>query len=94
MNGGVSWSETNYATEAAAREAATLWTPDRLCHGGKACVNREVSILPVPNPNYRSACVGIINPGDIYIEYRGETAGFWESGSRYCLACGTSVWSR
>lgn len=38
-------------------------------------------------------CVGEIKPGDRYIEYMGEVAGYGESGTRYCLPCGVAEWS-
>lgn len=55
------------------------------------------TIEPRLNPEHRGgelahACAGWIEPGDRYVEWRGDAA-MWESGSRYCLACGTTVWA-
>ena len=33
-----------------------------------------------------------IAPGDVYVEYLGESSAY-QSGSRYCLACGTETWA-
>ncbi len=46
-----------------------------------------------PNGNYRPDCLGTIQPGDRYVEYMANAAGY-ESGDRYCWKCGTAVWIR
>lgn len=49
---------------------------------------------PRPNPNADSRspeCTGDIAPGDAYVEYLGE-AGAYQSGTRYCAACGVKTW--
>lgn len=37
-------------------------------------------------------CRGTIAPGDRYVEYLGESAGY-QSGYRYCLPCGVDIWA-
>ena len=39
-----------------------------------------------------SDCAQSIAPGDRYIEYGGESAGY-RAASRYCLACGIDMWA-
>lgn len=49
-------------------------------------------IVPVPNPEYHPDCLGVIHPGDTYVEYRGDTPQFFMSGTRYCAACAERQW--
>ena len=37
------------------------------------------------------ACLGVIVPGDRYVEYLGETPAY-QSGVRYCRPCGVAAW--
>lgn len=50
-----------------------------------------VTIRPVRNPDYREDCLGDIMPGNRYAEYMGEAAAY-QSGTRYCSRCATTVW--
>ena len=55
-----------------------------------------ITVVPEPNPNHASrakGCTGDIAPGVRYVEYRGETAAAWESGSRWCAPCGVATWT-
>ncbi len=52
-----------------------------------------VTIEPRRNPNYRPDCLGVIAPGDVYVEYVGD-AGMAETGRPYCLRCGLAAWGR
>lgn len=42
-------------------------------------------------PDRSDLCTGLITSGDAYIEYVGEVAPY-QTGTRYCLACGVKVW--
>jgi hypothetical protein len=57
---------------------------------------RRAWICECPGNGHRNCrhadCAQSIAPGDRYIEYGGESAGY-RSGSRYCLACGIDMWA-
>lgn len=78
-------SRSSCASQAAA-EAHLAKYADRPCHGGVYAVT-ERAVEAEPNPEYRPTCLGDINPGDTYVEYLGDTPGFWQSGTRYCASC-------
>lgn len=70
------------------RTARKLWQCKCDCH--------RLPNLHDPTGEYgkhAEFCAQEIKPGDRYIEYMGEVAGYGESGTRYCLPCGVSVWS-
>lgn len=67
------------------RTARKPWTCKCDCHR---------SDLHDPDGEYDhdDVCAQVIKPGDRYVEYIGEVAGYGESGTRYCLPCGVRVW--
>jgi hypothetical protein len=53
----------------------------------------DVTVEPRPNPDYRPDCLGVIAPGDPYVDYIGEAA-LAGSGRPYCVRCATAAWGR
>lgn len=80
------WTESRYGTADEA-QAALERLRGAPCHGGMVPEVDDLQTIAYPNPEYRPDCLVDIAPGDTYVEYRGEVAAFWESGTRFCVRC-------
>jgi hypothetical protein len=85
---GVSFSRAHSDAEV---EAIKERQSGKTCHGGKRPQREWWEVARVPNPNYRGECLGDIEPGEIYVEYVGESL-FYQHGSSYCRRCAVAVW--
>lgn len=90
--GGVNHTEKPARDKAHAEQMAAAMLGGVASTSGTRYERTEVVERRNRNAANRSArCSGWIERGDAYVEFLGDAAPY-ESGSRYCLACGYEAW--